>query len=405
MPLISLLVKNAYLCAACLSFKIENMIAYDLFLISSTTLILSCLFCTILLFVLGNGSKARTILSIAALGATIFNGSSAVRSYFAYNYSLQNFDFFYSTYCIFLVYIIYIYLKTLMQPNENNRHIIIQFGCTMAFYLAVYAVLSIIATNPVLYSFDEIRDNTGNPFLWLRIAVYLHFIVVFCIFACKSARMYQHHKKAIARQFSYSEKISLSWLPYLLGLFIVIGFITFFDLPATFNSLYLNDFSNFFYAAFYLVVACLGASQQDIFTKNEPIVEENEDNGKNKSINIPATTRAQLQADLMKLMENNRIYLNPDLRLDSVVKELGTNRTYLSLIIKEDFGENFIGFVNRYRIDEAKQLLSDANNRTNLIEVAEKVGFKSISSFNVFFKRYTSQTPAEFRKSPSENTT
>ena len=155
--------------------------------------------------------------------------------------------------------------------------------------------------------------------------------------------------------------------------------------------------SNFVYSLIYLVCALLAVNQQDIsfsISEQEEIKLLHEEKG---SI-IPNTIRLQLNKKLRLLMEERKMYLNPELRLDFVAKELNTNRTYLSALIKEDFKENFIGFVNRYRIDEAKRLLNEEDNNSNLSEIAEIVGFKSISSFNTFFKRYTGKSPAIYRK-------
>lgn len=113
--------------------------------------------------------------------------------------------------------------------------------------------------------------------------------------------------------------------------------------------------------------------------------------------------RAKLRNDLIGLMENSHEFRNPELRLDNVVRALNTNRTYLSSIIREDFGENFIGFVNGYRIDEAKELLANGGTSLQMTEIAEQVGFKSISSFNTFFRRETGMSPTQFRKEANLN--
>ena len=96
-------------------------------------------------------------------------------------------------------------------------------------------------------------------------------------------------------------------------------------------------------------------------------------------------------------MQQKREYRNPDLRLDGVAQALHTNRTYLSTIIRENFDDNFMGLVNKYRIAEAKELLS-GDNSLSMAEISERVGFKSISSFNLFFKNDTGMSPSQFRK-------
>jgi AraC-like DNA-binding protein len=161
--------------------------------------------------------------------------------------------------------------------------------------------------------------------------------------------------------------------------------------------------SNCLYAGFYMLFFYFGFKQDDIFpecyrgeTEKEQVAEESA--VEERTDMIPSAVRKQLAEGLKTLMEHQKIYRDPMLRLEQVAKRLSTNRTYLSLVIKECYDDNFIGFVNRYRIGEAEQLIGNEANQMNINEVAGYVGFSSISSFNTFFKRYTRQRPTEYRK-------
>ncbi len=71
----------------------------------------------------------------------------------------------------------------------------------------------------------------------------------------------------------------------------------------------------------------------------------------------------------------------------------------LSQAINEGLGKNFFEFINRYRIEEAKRLLTDpADKKITVLEVLYQVGFNSKSSFNTVFKKQTGLTPSEFKK-------
>ena len=66
---------------------------------------------------------------------------------------------------------------------------------------------------------------------------------------------------------------------------------------------------------------------------------------------------------------------------------------------KEGIGVNFSSFINGYRITKAKKLLVDtANGRYTIEGLAEMPGFKSKSNFNAAFKKFTGQTPSQYRK-------
>ncbi len=53
-----------------------------------------------------------------------------------------------------------------------------------------------------------------------------------------------------------------------------------------------------------------------------------------------------------------------------------------------------------YRVEYAKKLISeDKEIKLTVEELTELVGYNSKSSFNIAFKKYTSKTPSEYRKS------
>ena len=378
----------------------------DLFLISSTTLVLSCLFTAITLWISTKDSKAKQVMAISFTILTLFAVVFFIQSYVNSCEKIEKLDFIYSIFCIWLVYTIYLYFKVLMRPQGKNKRIIRNLIISLSFYIGLYILFSFIFAPVYLFSLKDIVINANNPMVWLRIVVFVHYLVLFVFATISVLKMYHEHKKIIASQFSYKEQISLSWLPYILFLFIFDGIATVFDIFLSGYNPMLYIVSNFAYSVFYMLCGFLVVYQEDIIYNDiqDEYEEIHKDNNEIRLQNIPPNTRVQLKKSLKILMEEKKIYLNPELRLDTVTKMLQTNRTYLSLLIKEDFGDNFIGFVNHYRIEEAKKLMADIENKSSLYEIAEQVGFKSLSSFNLFFKRFANQAPAGFRKSCFEQT-
>jgi AraC-like DNA-binding protein len=71
----------------------------------------------------------------------------------------------------------------------------------------------------------------------------------------------------------------------------------------------------------------------------------------------------------------------------------------LSQVINESLGQNFFDFVNTYRVEEAKKLLTDARNpKITVLEVMYQAGFNSKSSFNTAFKKIALTTPSAYKK-------
>ncbi|WP_235294432.1 helix-turn-helix domain-containing protein [Portibacter lacus] len=103
---------------------------------------------------------------------------------------------------------------------------------------------------------------------------------------------------------------------------------------------------------------------------------------------------------LEKFMLELKPFLNPNLTIQSLANKVDLPVTELSLLINHYIGKHFFDYVNEYRIKEAMKELKDPRNmKMTISEILYQVGFNSKSSFNTAFKKFTSMTPSEFRKS------
>lgn len=85
-----------------------------------------------------------------------------------------------------------------------------------------------------------------------------------------------------------------------------------------------------------------------------------------------------------------------DVYLDLIAEQVGMSAKYISRFFKEQTGENFIDYINKIRVKKAKQMLTDSD--FNLNEIAEKTGFKNISTFMRAFKRFEGVSPGVYRQ-------
>lgn len=106
----------------------------------------------------------------------------------------------------------------------------------------------------------------------------------------------------------------------------------------------------------------------------------------------------ELKGQLLKLFEKENIFKNPELRITDVALLLGSNRTYISRIVNEEFNTNFCDLVNSYRVDYAeKKLVAPDTKDLSLSAIAEQSGFLSESSFYRVFKDKKGISPGTFR--------
>ena len=106
---------------------------------------------------------------------------------------------------------------------------------------------------------------------------------------------------------------------------------------------------------------------------------------------------------LIALMEAG-VYRREGLSVAQLAGEVGTPEHVLRRLINQELGyRNFSSFLNRWRIDEAKEALGDpARAREQILQIALHVGYGSIAPFNRAFKAATGATPTEFRKEALE---
>lgn len=115
-------------------------------------------------------------------------------------------------------------------------------------------------------------------------------------------------------------------------------------------------------------------------------------------VRLPSEYAEKYLKKLLHFMETEKPYLDPDICLHRLSERLMIPNHYLSQVINGRLNRNFYDFINQYRIEEAKRILTDSKNHLTIIEVAFRVGFNSKSAFNRAFKKNINMTPSDFKK-------
>lgn len=113
----------------------------------------------------------------------------------------------------------------------------------------------------------------------------------------------------------------------------------------------------------------------------------------------PPTASDPALERLRRLMEEERLHLDPELTFGRFVEAMGMPERTVRRLINHDLGhEHFRTFLNAHRVAEARRILSDPGRRGDkLIVVALDSGFNSLPSFNRAFKELDGRTPSAFR--------
>ena len=104
----------------------------------------------------------------------------------------------------------------------------------------------------------------------------------------------------------------------------------------------------------------------------------------------------ELMQRICQLMEQQQLYLNPNLKLADLATALGSNRSSISNCINSQRNCSFPQFVNAYRITHVQELLRNQPN-LKVAHVWMNAGFSSEASFYRIFKSATGTTPTDWR--------
>jgi len=116
--------------------------------------------------------------------------------------------------------------------------------------------------------------------------------------------------------------------------------------------------------------------------------------------NQPGTTpdlSVPHQQRLIKLIEEQEIYLKSDLTIDDVAMELGTTPHYLSIMLHNDMNTSFSQIINKYRVERAMLLLKTTDEK--VASIGYSCGFNSQQVFNRTFSKVIGKTPSAWRNS------
>jgi len=104
-----------------------------------------------------------------------------------------------------------------------------------------------------------------------------------------------------------------------------------------------------------------------------------------------------LESRLKELMDEERIFCDEDLSIKRLSEMLSIQPQQFSLYLNHRLGMNFNTYINRYRVDEAINMMRDDRKRS-LLSIAFAVGFNSKSVFYDAFTKQTGLSPAKYRK-------
>lgn len=113
---------------------------------------------------------------------------------------------------------------------------------------------------------------------------------------------------------------------------------------------------------------------------------------------LPPVHDAEYNRQASRILSYIQVHFRKELSLDHISELTDLHPNYICSMFKKETGQNFIQYLNSLRIQEAKKLLSK-ESELSVSEIGKIVGFENKHYFAKVFKRYTSMTPGQYRKS------
>nr|WP_315193695.1 helix-turn-helix domain-containing protein [uncultured Flavobacterium sp.] len=305
----------------------------------------------------------------------------------------------------------FLYLYTASATNQLKKWKIelLHFLPVIISFFSLFNFLQLPNETKIL-----VFKNEGRGYETLLIFTLIAIICSGIIYVIWSLLLLKKHKKNILNQFSYSEKINLAWLRYLIygigliWIFIILG----------------ND--KLIYSVvvlFVIFIGYFGINQVGIFTKknqlidnksiiqneiNQPfddeIIKENKPSKYLKS-GLNQEAAFEIYEVLKTRMTKEQLYVNSELTLVELAQILDVYPNNLSQVINTFEQKNFYDYINTKRVELFLKLVAiPENKKYTILSLAFECGFNSKSSFNKYFKKVTNMTPSEYLNLLKERT-
>ncbi|NOS90710.1 MAG: AraC family transcriptional regulator [Cyclobacteriaceae bacterium] len=292
-----------------------------------------------------------------------------------------------------------LYFYTSSLTNQHfylRKHWVWHFAPVVLVYVLMIPFFLLSHSEKLL-----VFENRGKGFVFVLVIQRILVYASGAVYVILSLWLLRKHKQTVRDRFSQVEKINLTWLRYLIygmGLQWLAVF-------------YGNDRIIFsLVALFVMLLGYFGIKQVGIFTNvpptNEPAIETSteieEKNSaapeQHKARYLKSTLSLEAQQviheKLSKAMNDQKLFLNPELTITELASRLSVHPNHLSQVINSLESKTFYDFINGKRIEEFKRIVAlPENQKYTLLALAFECGFNSKTAFYRNFKNITGQSP------------
>ncbi|MBN2614302.1 MAG: AraC family transcriptional regulator [Bacteroidales bacterium] len=351
-------------------------------------------------------NRARFWLGIFMITTSVVYFSHAV--FFEGNYPLYlKIDWLYTLSGLSVFPLYYIYIRLLTRDTHFKFNFIWHF-IPAVLISALLLLLSLIASSSdrqlylkstlILYQWPG--SDAADIVKWMSFTYFTSrfiFGIQSITYLLMGLRLVKKYNMRVANFYSNLAGKSLVWVELLIITLIVASIVSF--LVNIFGRTFFQEnhllaLPSLLFSLLFFIIGLLGNKQN--YSISDVVLDEKE------SESYPVHSlgdKQDLKEKLLRTMEKEHFFLDPNFRITTLSGRLYTNRTYLSNLINTEFKMSFSDFINQYRVEYAKALMeNDSQFKYSLNHFAEKSGFGSLSSFNRAFKQFEGVTAGTYRQ-------
>ena len=295
----------------------------------------------------------------------------------------------------------YFYVKSIIaKPIQKPFVAGLHFAPFLIFVLFIPAVTGeFLSFRQVHYgmltSFDPFNESVSlMQYVYATVFViqFVH-LLVYLIITFYMIRQYEINLKG---NYSSINTTTLRWLKVVsVLLLLVLGFVSLFLTLFFLTHLYDRNLDYLYVFPMSLLVYLVSYKLAGVqWPLTQP---SNGKAGKYEKSSLKTDQAKIYSRQLEEYLLKAKPYLINELRLQELAEMLNMPSHHLSQVINEHLQTTFFDFINRHRVEEAKTLMK-SDTESSLLEIAFKAGFNNKTSFTNAFKKFTSQTPLDYRQ-------
>jgi len=303
---------------------------------------------------------------------------------------------------------IYFYVKSITTSNfKFNKKQLLHY---VPILLLIIFKFSIYFYDSLQLGFKETQNGTLK--LSLDEAVVQPILMLFSyaqmlLYLAFTFQLFFNYRKTIKEYFSNTYKLELNWILTFLVLFTSL-FLYSSTQDIIGNFIVKLNYQQRWWLNIFGAIVVIYVGIKGYFTNTTKLNNLSFDlSSANITTTISRNNSILISDDevktLQNLMENDKLFLNPELNLKDLAEKAKMNRTQVSQIINSSFSKNFNDFVNEYRVNAFKEKLNKGEHKQlSLLGLAMDCGFNSKATFNRVFKKITKTSPSEYLASQAK---